>query len=228
MRSTSVNITSIFSVICILSIAGSAIPSLTITGDQTTDIGSTSKFNLNLSEAPDGLSGYNITVSLTDASIAKIISIEFPAWASLKSNSSLPGDSVWLKAVDLNNQTVPGATNVILVTLVVRRDNPGNINFSITVGQMDDDNGSAINTNAAPGQAGTTVAVSPISTTAAISTTKPEQTSTSTPVSTLAQTSKPTDTPSQKEIPKTQKRTPGFQIVLAILGVFVALRYRKQ
>jgi hypothetical protein len=35
---------------------------------------------MTLTEAPNGLSGYNITVSLTDASIAEIISIEFQKW----------------------------------------------------------------------------------------------------------------------------------------------------
>lgn len=224
MRKFSKITTTIFTVIFVLSIAVSAVPSITINGEQTTDVSSTNKFDITLNEVPNGLSGYNITVSLINASLAEIISVEFPKWASINSNKTTPSDSVWIKAVDLNDQIQKGATNVVLATLNVRRDNPGNISFIITVGQMDDDNGSIINTNKVSSQ---TVSITPVATSTAVSvsTPKPKQTSTSTLVSTLAST--PGDTPLQKEIPETQKKSPGFEIIIAMLGILAAIKFRK-
>jgi len=227
MRSISVNIITIFTVICVLSIAVSAIPSITVNGEQTTDVGSTNKFDITLNEAPIGLSGYNITVSLINASLAEIISVEFPKWASINSKSTTPSDSVWIKAVDLSDQIQKGATNVVLATLNVRRDNPGNISFIISVGQMDDDNGSIINTNKVSSQKVSITQVAPTSTAVTVSTPKPKQISTSTPVSTLAQASTPGDTPLQNGIPETQEKSPGFEIIIAILGILAALRFKK-
>jgi len=98
MKRYSITIAAIFSVICVLSIAASAIPSISVDGEQTTDIGSTNKFNIILNESPDGLSGYKMTVSLANASLGEITSIDFPGWASMTSKGSLPSDSVLIKA----------------------------------------------------------------------------------------------------------------------------------
>jgi len=101
MRTFSITIATIFSVICVSSIAASAIPSISVDGEQTTDIGSTNKFNIMLNEAPNGLSGYKMTVSLANASLGEITSVDFPGWASVNSKGSLPSDSVLIKAVDI-------------------------------------------------------------------------------------------------------------------------------
>lgn len=100
--------------------------------------------NLSIDSVPDGLSGYNISISVSDASIINITSIEFPEWTALFYNSSLPGDSVWLKAVDLDNKVQIGAGNLILSTLKIKGGNPGNASIIINVNSMDDDNGEAI------------------------------------------------------------------------------------
>lgn len=107
---------------------------------------------LTLDSAPNGLSGYNITISLSNGSVAEIISVDFPAWATLQSNSSLPGDSVWLKAADLNNQIINGTANVLLATLTIRGDSLGKTNVNISVTTMDDDGGAQINPNTVASQ----------------------------------------------------------------------------
>ena len=47
-------------------------------------------------------------------------------------NSTLPADSVWIKAVDLNNQITSGATNINLATITLRGDNQGTADILIT------------------------------------------------------------------------------------------------
>lgn len=112
-------------------------------------VGSTIPLNVTLSEAPDGLSGYNITVSLGNPNAGQIMSVRFPEWASLHSNSSLPADSVWIKAADPNKNVQTGALDIILATLSVRIDANQSMDFSTTVKSMDDDNGNEINFNPA-------------------------------------------------------------------------------
>lgn len=77
----------------------------------------------------------------------EIIFIEFPKWASINTKCPLPSDSVWIKAVDLNDNVQKGASDVVLASLMIRRDNPGNISLRTTVIQRDDDDGDMINVN---------------------------------------------------------------------------------
>ena len=65
-------------------------------------------------------------MSLSNGSVAEIISVDFPGWATLKDNSTLPADAFWLKAVGLMDQIKRNATDVILATLTIRGDEIGN------------------------------------------------------------------------------------------------------
>jgi len=114
-------------------------------------LNSTNTINLTLDSAPNGLSGYNISLSLSNATIAEIMSVSFPDWATLYDNSSLPADSVWIKAADLNDKVTSGDRNITLVTLTIRGDKGGTSDITITVTKMDDDNGYPINPNTVPG-----------------------------------------------------------------------------
>jgi PGF-pre-PGF domain-containing protein len=97
--------------------------------------------SITLSEAPNGLSGYNITISLSNASIAEIISVDFPDWALLNKVSLLPAESAWIKAVDLQNSIIKGANNVILANVTFRGKSEGIARVLLTVRQIDDDDG---------------------------------------------------------------------------------------
>ena len=111
---------------------------------QVDAVGKVTTINLTLSEAPNGLSGYNITVSLSNGSVAEIISVDFPAWATLKDNSTLPADAFWLKAADLMDQIKSNATDIVLATLTIRGDEIGNTDIFTDINRMDDDNGNPI------------------------------------------------------------------------------------
>ena len=115
-------------------------------------LNSTNTINITLDSAPNGLSGYNISISLCNGSVAEITSIKFPAWATLHSNSSLPADSLWIKAADLNDKIKSGAKNITLATITLRGDKQGESDILITVTKMDDDNGNPIDPNTVSGK----------------------------------------------------------------------------
>jgi len=104
---------------------------------------------LSIDELPLGLAGYNITILLTNESVAKIVDIQFPGWAKLSSHSGLPNTTVSMSAADLDEQINPGDTNVTLGTITIQATNPGLAHLSIKVQQMDADNGTAIYPNLA-------------------------------------------------------------------------------
>ena len=85
-------------------------------------VGGTRTVNIVLSEAADGLAGYNITISLADGTKAEITAVSFPGWAAVNQQSTVPGDSIWMKGLDLNKQVEAGASEVILATLTIRGD----------------------------------------------------------------------------------------------------------
>jgi PKD repeat protein len=94
-----------------------------------------------ITDVPTGLSGFNITVSLTESSIGEIVGISYPTWAAMPENSSIPADSVSAQAVDLTSSVGAGATNVTLCTLTVRGDAVGETNLTIVSTKIDDDVG---------------------------------------------------------------------------------------
>ncbi|RJS72965.1 hypothetical protein CW714_03880, partial [Methanophagales archaeon] len=116
-------------------------PVVDIENGEIGDIGLTTTVNITLDTAPNGLSGYNITVYLSNPEIAEIVSVEFPGWAIINDNSTLPADTFWMKAVDLNEQVQSGATNVNLGKLIIKGEAQGESNINATVTKMDDDDG---------------------------------------------------------------------------------------
>jgi hypothetical protein len=143
-----------------------------------------------LDSAPKGLSGYNITVSLRNSGVAKIIKVEFPQWAKL-SDSSIRGNSIKLKVVDLDDRIRPGSTNIELATIIFGNTKQGESLIELTVNKMDDDEGNPITPTIESGKL--TVTGHP-STQTAVTTPSPTQTTTtpSLPTTTTITTLMPT------------------------------------
>jgi hypothetical protein len=106
--------------------------------------GGTGQVPLSLDTTPEGLSGYNISITVTNPSIAEIVLVEFPPWVSVSEHSSLPAGMVWLKGLDLQGVITEGSTLVPLGMLTVKGKAAGTTGLSVTVQQMDDDQGAAI------------------------------------------------------------------------------------
>jgi len=104
-----------------------------------------------LDSAPKGLAGYNIIVSLKSGEVADIVRVEFPEWAKL-SDSSITDGSIRLKAVDLGDMVRPGATNIVLATIIFGNTKQGESLIELTIVRMDDDYGNPITPFIEPGK----------------------------------------------------------------------------
>jgi PKD repeat protein len=102
------------------------------------------EINITVSSLPEGLSGYNFTVTIDDPAVAEIVDIKYPAWANLTENSSLPGSSVYLKTADITSQVGAGEENIVLATITVSGNEMGSASLTLDVHRFDDDNGSEI------------------------------------------------------------------------------------
>ena len=85
-----------------------------------------------MDKVPDGLSGFNITVSVSDPEIAEITGVSFPSWNAIPDNSAVPSSSVWMKSVDLNKQINPGDTNVSLGNITITGKKAGTADLNIS------------------------------------------------------------------------------------------------
>ena len=93
---------------------------------ETVLVGSTTTetLDLYLDDAPAGYIYYNLTLSITNSSVARITEV-----TGVNSNSTLPAASVWVKATDNVNA---GDSNLLLCTLTVESLALGETNISIS------------------------------------------------------------------------------------------------
>jgi PKD repeat protein len=105
-------------------------------GEETT-------LNLTLNTAPQGLSGYNVNLSMGNTTVAQITSVSFPLWASsMNTTSPLPATrNVMVKASDVNRLVETGAANITLATITVKGLSPGGTSLVLSNANVDDDNG---------------------------------------------------------------------------------------
>ncbi|WP_048065524.1 DUF2341 domain-containing protein [Methanosarcina acetivorans] len=102
------------------------------------------EINIVASNFPAGLSGYNLTVAIDDPAVAEIVDIEYPSWALITQNSTLPGTSIYMKTVDLEDAVKADAADVVLATLTVSGKEKGSANLSIGVKRLEEDSGDSI------------------------------------------------------------------------------------
>jgi len=121
--------------------AGASAQTLSIGDGQVDAIGATDSVNITLDVALAGLSGYNISITVDDPTIATIESVSFPSWAGLKSNSTLPAASCWIKAIDTAGHVQNGSADIRLATVTLKGLKSGVTPVTITpvgLGVQDD------------------------------------------------------------------------------------------
>jgi PGF-pre-PGF domain-containing protein len=128
--------------------------------------GSSQNVQIVMNEVPAGLSGFNITISIKDPTIAEITSVSSPDWngVPVNSTSTSPSNSVWIKAVNFD-QVHAGDTNVLLGTIIITAKKSGTSNLNIVPTEIDDANGDLINPDVISGKIhvlGNTSPVSPV------------------------------------------------------------------
>lgn len=108
---------------------------------QIAGAGATVTVPITLDEAPEGLSGYVLTVQIANPAVAGIVAVDFPPWASIHGTSELPAGRVSMRAADLSEQVHRADTGIPLATLTLKGMAAGSTTLGITVDQVDDDEG---------------------------------------------------------------------------------------
>jgi len=140
----SINLPGSIAVLVILFISVSPVNALAITisgGDTCIPVGSSTDLSIALSDIPQGLSGLNITIAISDPDAATITNVTFPAWADLHTTSLLPADQFWLRMVDLQQKINPGDMNVSVGRISVLAKKGGNSVITVTPIKVEDDIG---------------------------------------------------------------------------------------
>ena len=121
--------------------------------DATVAVGETTTIAVPLSAAPDGLSGFNLTVEaagenarVVDATVADEFGI---------TTERVEDGRATLEGVDLGENVEAGAEDVRLGTVTVRGVGSGSADLGVDVRKMDDDDGEPV--SPATGTAGVTV-----------------------------------------------------------------------
>ena len=94
--------------------------------------------------ATNGLSGYNITFAMENATVAQIYSVSFPSWATLSSSTGDPGSVVITVAADLGNQVTAPTVNEEIVSLTIKGLAEGTTTLYATANQIDNDVGGLV------------------------------------------------------------------------------------
>ncbi len=106
-------------------------------------VGQTATLHIVLSEAPNGLAGLDIVVTLSDPRVASIVGAELAEYG-LTSVEQTSASEVRFRAVDIAGTVEAGAVDVTLATLTVHGDKNGSTDVLIDVIRLDDEDGNPI------------------------------------------------------------------------------------
>lgn len=96
-----------------------------------------------LSEAPTGVSGFDLDVTLSDPAVARISDIQFPGFG-ISEHEMLSSARARLRAVDSEDAVESGARNVVLATVGLQGLAQGTTSVTVRILRLDDDRGNAI------------------------------------------------------------------------------------
>jgi hypothetical protein len=125
-----------------------------VVGDATVDAGERVTVDVVLTETPEGLAGYEVTVTLDGDADARVTGAEYPDALELTSDPAIgtDGQSVRLEAADLEERIQPGATDVRLATVTVSAESAGEATVDVSDVQVDADGGARVSPAVEAGQ----------------------------------------------------------------------------
>lgn len=150
-------------------VTSEAAPTVTVESEAVAQDG-TETVDIRLSEAPDGVAGFEITVSVGDVETARITEASIPEEFGLRDRTINDG-KVTLVASDTGDNFQTGATDVLLGTITVSGEAQGETDLSLTVNKFDADGGDRINAETRSGRLLVGSAASGINATRSISST---------------------------------------------------------
>lgn len=122
---------------------GAAVPTIAFSPSSLSlGAGSTADVSVILTEAPNGLAGYELTI-VTSPSIVTVTNASFPSWAALNQKTPVAGGYT-ISAIDLNKEVQAGATDVVLATVKVQGIGPGTASIGVSGIDISADGGDSI------------------------------------------------------------------------------------
>lgn len=118
-----------------------------VVADSTAESEATATHRIALTDAPDGLAGFEFTLELS-GDAATVSNASYPDAYGLTTEpiTSADGRSVTVEAADLTDEVTPGATDVTLATVEVNatETTTGSTTLRVTESQVDADDGGRI------------------------------------------------------------------------------------
>ena len=130
--------------LCIAALSGQALATPVLEGSTLLSLpatGDTGTVTISLGGAETGLSGYNLTLSLSPIGAAEIVSVAYPSWARIPVNGTLPASSTYLQTVDLERHVEPGTSPIPLITVTLRAIADGETVLAVVPVIIEDDQG---------------------------------------------------------------------------------------
>ncbi|WP_137291418.1 hypothetical protein [Natronorubrum halophilum] len=126
--------------------ASSATDAELVVSDATVDPTATETHRLALTDAPEGLAGFEVTLALESGDVATVTNASYPDHFGLTTDPAVSADgrTVTVEAADLGDEITSGATDVTLAEIDVTGVEPGETELQVTELQIDADGGSAI------------------------------------------------------------------------------------
>ncbi len=116
----------------------------------TIGVGQTATLPIVLSDAPNGLAGLDIVVTLSNPRVASIVGGELAEFG-LRSVEQTSSSEIRFRAVDVAGILEAGAINATLATLTVYGDKNGSTDVLINVMRLDNEDGNSIGPDVLPG-----------------------------------------------------------------------------
>jgi PKD repeat protein len=116
-----------------------------------TSPGEESQLVIVLSDAPGGLSDYEMSVEIRDSSVGQFAGVQFPPWASLNSRGRCPSNVLTISAADMNNKVRKGDRDILLATIAIKGKNPGSSEIFIRDISIREDTGVIVKVATIPG-----------------------------------------------------------------------------
>lgn len=114
--------------------------------------GKTGTADLYAKSLPTGISGAQVTITVSDPEVATITGADFSdALGLTESSISSDGSSATLRFADTERNVQAGGHDVSIATLSLRGDNTGTADLTVSVEQMDNESGTAIDAEARSG-----------------------------------------------------------------------------
>lgn len=88
-------------------------------------VGEDAIYTIVMDYVPQGMAGFDISLTLDNPGIGDFLAYTAPSWAVLNTSSEISGDSIWFSGIDLQTLIQAGATNVSLGSVTVRTDHAG-------------------------------------------------------------------------------------------------------